>query len=74
MPLRKAEYDAHRQKIEKLFQERSVGYVQAGEIAAACEKFAAQLKTDLMKFTPNDFVVAKKFLDSLAYASRAIRG
>ena len=74
LPLRKAEYDAHRLQLEKLFQERSVGYVQAGAIEVACEKFANQLKTDLMKFTPNDYLVAKKFLDSLAYASRALRG
>jgi hypothetical protein len=70
MSLRKPEYDALRKKIESLFQRRASGYADYSGLAAACTEFLDQLKTDLPKFDPNDYVKAKKFLESLTFAAR----
>jgi hypothetical protein len=68
--LKKPEYEAMRKKIETLFQQRASGYPDYAGLSAACSTFLDQLKTDLPKFDPNDYVKAKKFLESLAYAAR----
>lgn len=68
--LRKPEYEALRRRIEKLFQDRAAGYVAYGEIQTACQEFVARLQADILQFQANDYVAAKKFLDSLAYAAR----
>ena len=70
MSLRKPEYDALRKKIEALFQRRASGYAEYSGLAAACTEFLDQIKADLPKFDPQDYVKAKKFLDSLAFAAR----
>jgi hypothetical protein len=70
MSLRKPEYDALRKKIESLFQRRASGYAEYSGLAAACTEFLDQLKADLPKFDPNDYVKAKKFLESLTFAAR----
>jgi hypothetical protein len=72
-PLRTPEYEAFRRRIDRLFQDRATGYTVYGEIQAAVEEFAAQLKADIMRFPPNDYVAAKKFLDSLAWAARGVQ-
>jgi hypothetical protein len=72
-PLRAPEYEAFRRRIDRLFQDRATGYVVYGEIQKACLEFEAQLKADIMRFPPNDYLGAKKFLDSLAYAARGVQ-
>jgi hypothetical protein len=69
-PLRKPEYEQLRRRVERLFQDRATGYVVYGEIQQACDEFSAHLKADTNLFPPNDFIAARKFLDSLAWASR----
>jgi hypothetical protein len=73
-PLRKPEYGAFRSRIEKLFQDRALGYSVYSDIRAACEEFQARLQADIMQFQANDYVAGKKFLDSLIYAARGVQG
>jgi hypothetical protein len=72
-PLRVAEYEPFRNRIERLFQDRATGYVVYGEIQRVCEEFLDQLKVDIEKFPPNDYVAARKFLDSLSWAARGVQ-
>jgi hypothetical protein len=72
-PLRLPQYEAFRQRMDRLFQDRATGYLVYGEIQQAVQQFEAQLKADIMKFQPDDYIVAKKFLDSLAFAARGIQ-
>jgi hypothetical protein len=72
-PLRAPQYEAFRRRIDRLFQDRATGYVVFGEIQAAVQEFADQLKLDIDRFGPNDYVAAKKFLDSLAWAARGVQ-
>ena len=71
--LRKPEYEAFRRRIDRLFQDRATGYAVYGEIPAACEAFAERLNSDIMQFPPSDYVVAKKFLESLAWTARGVQ-
>jgi hypothetical protein len=73
-PLTKPEYAAMRKTIDKLFQDRAGGYVAYGSIQAACQDFAKQLQADLQKFPPNEYIAAKKFIESLAHAARTLPG
>jgi hypothetical protein len=72
-PLRLPQYEAFRQRVDRLFQDRATGYLVYGEIQQAVQEFEAQLKADLMKFQPDDYIVAKKFLDSLGWAARGVQ-
>jgi hypothetical protein len=72
-PLRAPQYEAFRKRVERLFQDRATGYVVYGEIQRAVQEFVDQLKLDLDKFPPNDYVLAHKFLDSLAWAARGFQ-
>jgi len=72
-PLRLPAYEAFRRRIDRLFQDRATGYIVYGEVQQAVQDFEAQLKADLMKFPPDDYIVAKKFLESLAWAARGVQ-
>jgi hypothetical protein len=72
-PLRKPEYEAFRKRIDRLFADRATGYAVYGEIPAACEELAQQLNADIMQFPPNDYIAAKKFLESLAWTARGVQ-
>lgn len=72
-PLRIPQYEAFRQRLDRLFQDRATGYLVYGEIQQTVQEFEAQLKADLMRFPPDDYIVAKKFLDSLAWAARGVQ-
>jgi len=72
-PLRKPEYEAFRKHIDRLFQDRATGYAVYGEIPAACEEFAQRVNADIMQFPPNDYIAAKKFLESLAWTARGVQ-
>lgn len=69
-PLRISAYETFRRRIDRLFQDRATGYMVYGEVQQAIADFAAQLKADIEKFPANDYVGAKKFLDSLLWAAR----
>jgi hypothetical protein len=71
--LRKPEYEAFRKRIDRLFGDRATGYAVYGEIPAACEEFAERVNADIMSFPPNDYIAAKKFLESLAWTARAVQ-
>jgi hypothetical protein len=73
-PLRQAEYQTLRQRIERLFQDRAAGYADFAAIRVAIEDFYDHLRADIMKYQPDDYLVARKFLDSLAYMARATSG
>ena len=67
-PLLRADYQAEREELERLYQERAQGLAHNYDaILLAADKFQERLKTDLAKFDPDEFIRAKKFLDSLAY-------
>jgi len=68
--LKRPEYDALRKKLEGLFQQRASGYTDYPSLTAACTEFLERIKADLPKFDPNDYVKAKKFLESLTFAAR----
>lgn len=72
-PLRAAEYEPLRQRLERLFQDRASGYVTYGEIQEAANQFLEQLQLDIEKFSPNDYVAVRKFIDSLAWAARGVQ-
>ena len=72
-PLSIPEYAMHRAQIEKLVADRYSGYSSYGAIQQACQAFLDQLKADIMKFPANDYVNARKFLDSLIYAARGVQ-
>lgn len=73
VPLRIADYETFRHRIERLFQDRAAGYVQYGEIQRVCGEFLEQLQLDVEKFTPNDYVAVRKFIDSLEWAARGVQ-
>src|SRR5262245_33193078 len=68
--LRQLAYEPLRKHIEKLFHDRAAGYVVYGEIQQACQDLQAALKADVDKFPANDYITAKKFIESLTYAAR----
>ena len=73
LALRKVEYNALRQQLDKLFQQRAGGYVDYQAIHAAVEEMLAQLKTEVMTLPSNEYLAAKKFLESLDYTARVAR-
>jgi len=73
VPLAGPEYVMFRTQIEQLFADRYSGYSSFAQIQQAVQAFADQVKADIMKFQANDYVAAKKFLDSLVFAARGVR-
>jgi len=72
-PLRQPAYEPYRRRLDRLFQDRATGYVVYGEVQAACQEFLDKLKDDIQKFQANDYVAARKFIDSLVYAARGVQ-
>ena len=73
VPLLGPEYEVFRKRLEKLLVDRTNGYATYVEIQQACQDFTERLRADIMKFSANDYVIAKKFLDSVAYAARGVQ-
>jgi hypothetical protein len=71
--LRKVEYNALRQQLDKLFQQRAGGYLDYQAIHDAVEAMLAQLKTEVSALPSNEYLAAKKFLESLDYTARITR-
>jgi hypothetical protein len=72
-PLRRPEYEAFRQRIDRLFEDRAMGYAMYGEIPAACEELAARLQADIQQYPAADYIAAKRFLESLAWTARGVQ-
>ena len=67
-PLLRPDYQAEREELERLYQERAQGLAHNYDaILLSATKFQERLKMDIEKFDPDEFIRAKKFLDSMAY-------
>jgi hypothetical protein len=74
LPLKRPEYAEQRERIERLFSARAQGTeLVHGQIAKAVEEFGLVLKADLETFEQPDYVLAKNFLDSLAFESQLVQ-
>jgi len=72
--LQRPEYDEFRGSIDTLFSVRASGAVLSyGEIDKACEQFLAALKRDVETFDQKDYILAKNFVQSLAYESQLVQ-
>ena len=73
--LRQASYADYRQALEQRFAERSqtgggIDYDTYKAIQAVVDQALAQLESEVEQYKPNDYIEAKKFLQSLAYEAR----
>jgi hypothetical protein len=67
-PLRRDAYQENRDQLERLFKERASGVDDNyDEIRQACTQFLDKIKADISTFQPNDFIRARKFIESLSY-------
>jgi hypothetical protein len=67
-PLRREEYQANREELERLFKERASGVDDNYDsIRTASAQFLDKLKADISKFQPNDFIRGRRFLESLSF-------
>lgn len=71
--LRKPEYDALRQQLDKLFQQRAGGFLDYQGIHDTCEKMLTLLKAEVMALPSNEYLAARKFIESLDYTARVTR-
>jgi hypothetical protein len=70
-PLRSPRFSARRARIERLLQQQAQGGQMAyGEIHAASNDFLAELQAMLPATSANDYMLAKRFLESLQQAGR----
>jgi hypothetical protein len=72
MPLRDARYEVNRKKIEQMFASReanagSVETISYRQLHDAIEILRAQLVKNIAEYAPQNYVEARKFLDSLEY-------
>ena len=69
------QYKAEREAIEKLFQERAKGTTSnSAKIDAAIQALADKLKPAAQTTSANEYIQAKKFVDSLANEAKMARG
>jgi hypothetical protein len=71
--LRKEQYGPLRQQLDKLFQQRAGGHLDYQAIHDACTEMIALLKNELNTLPSNEYLAAKKFLESLDYTARITR-
>jgi hypothetical protein len=70
-PLQRADYLVEREELERLYRERATGVdPNYDDIRTASDRLVQRLTTDIDKFEPNDFIRAKKFVESLAHETR----
>jgi hypothetical protein len=66
--LREQKYDADREVIEQLYQERANDIASnKREIQIACDNLLASLQEHLDDYAQNDYIAAKRFVESLRY-------
>jgi hypothetical protein len=67
-PLRRNEYATDRAVLESMFKQRAAGTAaNYDEIRMACSALQDKLKANISTFMANDFIAAKKFVESLSY-------
>lgn len=67
-------YQSYRQQLEKLFVEREsshggIGYDNYVQIQQASKALLAELNKNIGKYSPDDFIRMKNFVESLAFES-----
>jgi hypothetical protein len=73
--LRDAQFKAERETIEKLFKERATGVdTNAAEISTAIQALSDKLRTQAQTANANDFIQARRFVESLIQEARLTRG
>jgi len=73
--LRDNRFKAEREAIDKLFQERAKGVASnSTEIDQAIEALSERLRPEAQTLNANDFIQAKRFVESLAQEARFARG
>ncbi len=73
--LRADQFKAERETIEKLFKERATGVdTNATEIDAAIQALSDKLRPAAQTANANDFIQARRFVESLAQEARLVRG
>jgi len=70
--LRESTYDADRKKLEALYADREnssggIGANQYQAIRVSTNAMLATLKDNIKQYTPDNYIQAKRFLESLAY-------
>jgi hypothetical protein len=72
--LRGDQFKAERETIEKLFKERATGVdTNASEISAAIQALSDKLRPLAQSTSANEFIQARRFVESLAHEARLIR-
>ena len=71
--LRAPAYEAARTRVERLFQDRAAGSLNFSDVQQAVRDFQEQLRQDIDRMPANEYVAARRFLDSLAHAARGIQ-
>ncbi|MDX1948175.1 MAG: hypothetical protein SFU86_22485 [Pirellulaceae bacterium] len=67
-PLRRPAYDQDRATIEALFKQRAAGTAaNYDESQAACRQLLEKVRANVMTFSANDFIAARRFVESLAF-------
>ena len=70
-PLARADYQVEREELERLYRERATGIdLNYDDIRQASDRLIERLTREIDKFEPNDFIRAKKFVESLAHETR----
>ncbi|MCI0358099.1 MAG: hypothetical protein L0211_06435 [Planctomycetaceae bacterium] len=73
--LRREQFSTDRQAIEALFKERASGVdTNSAEIDAACRAMLDRLRPEAQTLNANDFIQARRFVESLAHEARLLRG
>jgi hypothetical protein len=66
--LRRDAYATDRAALEAMFKQRAAGTAgNYDEIRSACDALQDKLKANISTFMANDFIAAKKFVESLSY-------
>lgn len=73
--LRDEQFDSYRESAQKFFHEavanpHSFSYASYHQLQQAGSDCLAMLKSRIKEFRPNDYIEAKKFVDSLTYAAQ----
>jgi hypothetical protein len=72
-PLMLPEFAGFRQRIDQLFQQRAAGYLVFLPAQKAIQEFTDVLNAQANVFDAKDFVVSRRFLDSLLMAAKGVQ-
>jgi len=72
-PLMLPQFAGFRQRIDQLFQQRAAGYIVFLPAQKAIQEFTDVLNAQANIFDAKDFVVSRRFLDSLLIAAKGVQ-